>query len=122
MKWVRTLIDRANTSSTANRAWVPTSQGCAHERLRRARDRPRRRLCHRAVRLREELIDQRLREPFLVAVEWPTSVHDEEAVHLGRGDGVNDVAGVALDAAQAAARPSETMNGKCDLGLPVAGG
>lgn len=51
-----------------------------------------RRRCSR----REELVDEGLGQPWLVATGLPTSFDDEESVQLGRQKGMDDVGGVAL--------------------------
>jgi alkaline phosphatase D len=44
----------------------------------------------------EKLVDEDPCQPALVAAGRPASVHDEEAVELGRHEGVDDVGGIAL--------------------------
>ena len=44
----------------------------------------------------EKLAYERLGEPGLVPFRWPSSVYDEQPVHLRRHKGVNDVTGITL--------------------------
>jgi hypothetical protein len=44
----------------------------------------------------EKLVDEGRPQPLLVPLPAPAPVEDEQAVHLGRRDGVDDVGGVAL--------------------------
>ncbi len=44
----------------------------------------------------EKLVDEDRPQPLLVPLPAPAPVEDEQAVHLGRGKGVDDVGGVAL--------------------------
>src|ERR1700722_18202395 len=58
--------------------------------------RPRSASVPRHGRIREKLVGEDRPQPRLVALSAPAAVGDEQGVHLGRREGVDDVGGVAL--------------------------
>jgi len=65
----------------------------------------------------EKLVGEDRAQPLLVALAAPAPVGDEQAVHLGRGEGVDDVAGVALP--EPGPQVAGTCDGACDTALAL---
>jgi hypothetical protein len=65
----------------------------------------------------EKLVDEDRAQPLLVPLAAPAPVEDEQAVHLGRCEGVDDVAGVAL--AEPGPQVAGTCDGACDSALAL---
>lgn len=65
----------------------------------------------------EKLVDEDRAQPPLVPLAAPAPVEDEQAVHLGRRQGVDDVAGVALS--EPWPQVAGTRDGACDTALAL---
>jgi hypothetical protein len=65
----------------------------------------------------EKLVDEDRAQPLLVPLAAPAPVEDKQAVHLGRREGVDDVAGVALS--EPGPQVAGTCDGACDTALAL---
>jgi hypothetical protein len=65
----------------------------------------------------EKLVDEDRAQPLLVPLAAPATVEDKQAVHLGRREGVDDVAGVALS--EPGPQVAGTCDGACDTALAL---
>jgi hypothetical protein len=65
----------------------------------------------------EKLVDEDRAQPLLVPLAAPAPVGDKQAVHLGRREGVDDVAGVALS--EPGPQRARTCDGACDTALAL---